>query len=542
MELFNKKVFAKNHFLLTALMAGILVGTSYIPYPAWAIFFCYIPLWFAVLKAEEQNQSYKFIFLLGWITQFTLSLIGFHWIYYTATEFGQLHPALAGGALFLFAALMHVYIPLSLIAATWMKRRFQISANAFIFLLSICLILSERLWPSIFEWNLGYTLLWMKWPWFQWADVIGFWGLSSVLLFIQALILYFTMNYKKKTTLSGLSILVGALIFFHYTGLMKEKMWDRGHDQFRITVAQGNILNEEKIAAEKGADFQPYVLKTYTDLVNTHFLTLQKKPDAILWPETALPFPLDVNFMNRANQQTLQNQINQWNTVLITGGYSQNLNTKDQFGHFKVSNSIFFLGPNNSAPQPSPYFKTDLLMLGEWMPFGREFPILYDWFPFVGVYEKGPGPVLKTIQTPENKTFNLGPQICYESLNPSFSRGLATNKADIILNATNDSWYGEGTEPFQHMMMTLARAVEVRRPLVRATNTGFTSAILASGQILERSPINQPWAHTYEINYKKNAQQSFYSDYGHFDYLFWILFLILIIFFSKGQHVRHQKS
>ena len=209
----------------------------------------------------------------------------------------------------------------------------------------------------------------------------------------------------------------------------------------------------------------------------------------------------------RPNQLALQNQINQWQVVLLTGGYSQNLTKRDHLGNFKTQNSIFFIGPNqptpNSAPQPSPYFKSDLLVFGEYMPLGETFPILYQWLPFVGVYERGPGPVLKTIHTTENKEFNLGPQICYESLNSAFARGLSNAGADIIFNATNDSWYGAGTEPYQHMIMTLGRAVEVRRPLIRATNTGFSTAILANGLQLAQSPMDQPWVHTFEIDYKK---------------------------------------
>ena len=382
----------------------------------------------------------------------------------------------------------------------------------------------------------------MKWPLFQWADTIGFKGLSSVILFIQSLILYLLLQFKtekKKSVLSFL-FLIALLLMFHLGGQLKEKKWSKTNDVFNITVVQANISNEDKLLAEKGDDFQPFVLKSYTDLTTKHLATVFKKPDAILWPETALPFALDSVFSNGLNQKILQNQIHQWNTVLVTGGYSQDLNSRDHLNHLKVRNSIFFLGPNIPI-QPLPYFKSDLLVFGEYMPFGKTFPILYDWLPFVGVYDKGPGPVLKTIYTPENKKFLLGPQICYESLNPGFSRGLSNAGADFILNATNDSWYGAGTEPYQHMIMTLARAVEVRRPLIRGTNTGFSTAILANGQQLDQSPMDQTWAHTFEIPYQKNAELSFYTQYGYMDYLFWILIFCFIIF-SKGFYERHQKS
>jgi len=406
------------------------------------------------------------------------------------------------------------------------------------------LILLERIWPSIFEWNLGYTLLWMKWPWFQWADTIGFWGLSSIILCIQAILLYFIFNLKKSKTALLFSSLCLILFISHFGGLIKMRKWSKTNDTFNALVVQANISNEEKIAAEKGANFQPFVLNSYVSLAQEKIMSSAVKPDALLWPETALPFPLDSTFFNRSNQKNLQNHLNQWNIVLITGGYSQDLKTKDHLGNSKVRNSIFFLSPQqgvDSKMNPSPYFKTDLLVFGEYMPFGQEFPILYKWLPFVGVYEKGPGPTLKKVTTPENKEFLIGPQICYESLNPSFTRGLSELGADLIFNTTNDSWYGEGTEPDQHMTMTLGRAIEVRRPLVRATNTGFSTAILANGQQLEKSPMNQPWSHIFEIKYLKNAELTFYTQWGHFDSILWFLFLVFLIFW-KGHNVRHQKS
>jgi apolipoprotein N-acyltransferase len=538
---------SKNHFFIASVISGILIGTSYIPYPAWAVLFCYIPLWWSAFHAEKQKKSLKFIFTLGWISQFLLTLIGFHWLYYTATVFGHLPTFIAGLTVLAYASLVHIYIPISLVCAIWLRRRLNLSEFKLILLFAIILLLLERLWPSIFEWNLGYTLLWMKWPLFQWADTIGFWGLSSVILFAQSIILYLGTQLKtdtKKAVWGGLLLCV-TLVILNFTGEIKQKKWSKTDNVFNITVAQGNISNEEKLASEKGAAFQPYVLKVYTDLVDQHLPTLNYKPDAILWPETALPFALDSTFENRSNQIQLQNHINQWNIVLLTGGYSVDIYHRDHLGNFKTKNSIFFKGPDlaeKKDKQPTPYFKSDLLVFGEFMPFGQTFPILYKWLPFVGVYEKGPGPVLKTITTPEVKEFNLGPQICYESLNSKFSRGLASAGADIIFNATNDSWYGPDTEPYQHMIMTLARAVEVRRPLIRSTNTGISTALLADGTQLSQSPMDQAWVHTFQIKYKKNAEQSFYTKYGHFDYMFWFLFLLIILFSKGTNHVRHQKS
>jgi apolipoprotein N-acyltransferase len=83
--------------------------------------------------------------------------------------------------------------------------------------------------------------------------------------------------------------------------------------------------------------------------------------------------------------------------------------------------------------------------------------------------------------------------------------------------------------------MTLGRAVEVRRPLVRSTNTGISTAILADGEVLTKSPINEPWAHTFEIRYKKNAPLTIYTKYGYWDWVLWLALLLFLVFNYRTQ-------
>lgn len=130
----------------------------------------------------------------------------------------------------------------------------------------------------------------------------------------------------------------------------------------------------------------------------------------------------------------------------------------------------------------------------------------------------------------------VGPQICYESLYPRFSSQLVKKGADLLVNLTNDSWFGPNFEPTQHMIMTLARAIEVRRPLIRSTNTGLTSAILADGTILPPGPLQQKWFGLFEINLMKNAPKTFYTQFGDWLLLpIFILFIVFIVFFRSPR-------
>jgi len=133
----------------------------------------------------------------------------------------------------------------------------------------------------------------------------------------------------------------------------------------------------------------------------------------------------------------------------------------------------------------------------------------------------------------------MGAQICYESLFPGFSRSLAELGAQFIVNVTNDSWYGTWQEPYQHMYMTLARGVEFRIPVLRVTNTGISTVSLASGEILDRSPIHEPWTGIYDVAYRKQPSATFYQKW------FWlvpsVLWGTLLILLATGW-IRKDKN
>lgn len=143
-------------------------------------------------------------------------------------------------------------------------------------------------------------------------------------------------------------------------------------------------------------------------------------------------------------------------------------------------------------------------------------------FPGLGSFGQGGGPSVMKLDG-----FHLGPQICLESLYPTFSASMARQGAEIFSNVTNDSWFGKTFEPHQHMIMTLARAIENRRPLLRATNTGITTVALADGTILEKSPIGKEWVGAYTVPFKKNPPVVFYSKIA--GYTPWFAILILVI-------------
>ena len=142
--------------------------------------------------------------------------------------------------------------------------------------------------------------------------------------------------------------------------------------------------------------------------------------------------------------------------------------------------------------------------------------------------------------TGENKVtklngINLGFQICYEGLFDFFTRSLAKEEAQILVNVTNDSWYGSWQQPWQHLYMTMARAIEVRRPLVRGTNTGLSAFISAKGEMKNISTLNTATgmdSGSALLQFRKRKQSTF-TLWGYYinQYCLWILFFFLIVFY-----------
>ncbi len=133
----------------------------------------------------------------------------------------------------------------------------------------------------------------------------------------------------------------------------------------------------------------------------------------------------------------------------------------------------------------------------------------------------------------------IGGQICYEGLFDEFSALQQKKGAQILINITNDSWFGYPFEPYQHMYMTLARAIEVQRPLVRVTNTGISTVILPNGKVFDHSPRNQEWFNTYEIPFASTPQPTFYVRLA--ENWPWILVLWMALFIIGDKLARPRQ-
>ena len=509
---------------LLPILSGIFIGTSYIPFPPWASVFGFIPLWIF----WGQQTRLRNVILSGILTSFVFTLIGFNWVTYLLHEFAHAPWIVAGIGMFLFALLAHLFV--SVAGALWFigYKKNLYSGGQSILVMGILTALS--LWgiPMLFKWNFGYSWYGVQIPVYHLAEYIGFSGLS-MLTILANVPLYFA--WQKRRDKTGRTVLIRVVLVFallNAFGLSTKAWLPKPDASFNALLVQASIGNAEKMAVEFGRGFYREILGKYQSVTDKG---LQEHADVdidfILWSETAFPSLLNEEYQNTYLSRQLLQYIKQRQVALITGSYAQDPKTK------LTTNSLFVIDENGLVLSPY-YSKSILLAFGEYIPGEEQFPVFREWLPMVGHFGRGAGPT-KLLALNDYK---IGPQICYESLYPYFSKSLADLGAQFIVNVTNDSWYGTWQEPYQHMIMTLARAVETRRPLVRVTNTGISTVVLASGEILQQSPMYKEWSGLYTVPYLTQPKATFYQrNYGLMPS---VLFGILLLLILNGFRLRDK--
>jgi apolipoprotein N-acyltransferase len=236
-------------------------------------------------------------------------------------------------------------------------------------------------------------------------------------------------------------------------------------DEVRITLLQPSIAQPQK--------WDPaYIEQT----LGIYFALMRQvsaeQPGLVVWPETALPTPLRED---RAVLTTLRSMADGLGAPLVVGSLDEVVETRG------LRNTAFLVSGQGIEER---YDKIQLVPFGEFVPFAGVIGFVREWAQFVSELEAGsrlvvfPGPPAP-----------FGVVICYEGIFPDLVRGLVTGGARLMVNMTNDAWFGRTSGPEQHLAMYPFRAVEHRIAVVRAANTGVSAFIGPSGRIERRMEL-----------------------------------------------------
>jgi apolipoprotein N-acyltransferase len=338
----------------------------------------------------------------------------------------------------------------------------------------------------------------------QISDIFGVYGISFLILMtnatIYSAIVYVTGGGKQGTKISkGLAIgstlstaIILGLVWFY--GAWRIKTIDElsmTSLTTRIAIVQGNIEQTLKWDPR----FQIETIRKYIKL--SHLINAQK-PNLIVWPETAAPFYFLHN--GRLTDMVLKGIKGRGADFLIgSPSFAQKNKTIEYY------NSAYLVSPEGSAYEK--YNKAHLVPYGEYIPLRKWLPFLGKMVPQVGDFTAG-----DKGDTMAWGNHKLGVQICYEIIFPELSRAMAKNGAELLVNITNDAWYGRTSAPFQHFSMVVLRAVENRRALIRSANTGISGFIDPVGRIMAKTQLFQDAALTHEVPILNMT--AFYTRHG----------------------------
>jgi apolipoprotein N-acyltransferase len=450
--------------LLAAFIGGVAVALPFLQpslFPlAWIAF---VPLLWLLRRAATLRRT----FLIAWLGGVVTLATGFYWVDHTMRVFGGIPPGLSQLGLLLFGATQS--IPIALFA---LLVRLCGLGPLYIFppLLWVAI---EFSFPQIFPWHLANSQLAFL-GLIQTADAIGPYGTSFLLVWLNALIYaaLFERSGNTKNLIAGATVfgvLTIAALFYGQSRLNSVAVEMRAAKTLDIAAIQGSIDIQYKWKTA----FLESNLKSYLELTEkTRNATLY------LWPESAVEawVPEDAQKLPAEMVPALPKD-----SALIFGARSFRGDPRSPDA--KVFNSTFLTDSQGNVK--GHYHKQVLLAFGEYIPLAAVFSKVPGVPPIGDGFTRGDGPVTLDIAN----GIRVAPLICYEDLMPELARRFVKEKgADILVNLTNDAWFGDTVAPWQHARLAQWRAIETRRALVRVTNTGLTAVIDPRGEMVKNLP------------------------------------------------------
>ena len=289
---------------------------------------------------------------------------------------------------------------------------------------------------------------------------------SGIIVIIVAWI-YEVKNRKIIPPIAGV---VCILLIYIWGSFLYNKNIDY-KSEIKAIIVQGNINQYVKWDKK----YQLATLKRYINLTNKA-LHNEDNNALVVWPETAMPFYIqERNILS----YKLLNYVRKRKIILLTGAPGYKID-KDKIRWYNRAYLIY------NGRIRDYYDKVHLVPFGEYIPFGK---IL----GFLGKIVEGPGDFSsgKVLKPLKIKDLAIGTLICYEIIFPDLVAKLVENRANLIVNISNDAWFGNSSGPYQHLNLAILKAIETNRFIIRATNSGISAIISPKGEIVKKLSLNR---------------------------------------------------
>jgi apolipoprotein N-acyltransferase len=497
--------------LALALLSGILLAIAFPTFEFHLlIWVALVPLFFAL-----RGKTSKDGFWLGGITGIVFFTGTVSWVTNSVHSYGGIPLIPASLITLLLCAYLAFYLAIFGAASSQFKKNYP----------AIFFLIMPALWTALelartyvfsgFPWSLlGYSQYRVL-PIIQFADITGVYGVSFLIVLVNASIADFLMDRRKYVGLIA-SLMIVLLVLTYGSAKLNKPENGAG---MTIAVIQGNIEQDKKW----DPSYQAETISVYKRLTRT---AITHRPDLVIWPETATPFYFTGARENdRKLTSDLMTFVKQNQVALLFGSPTFEI-TPDRT--ILGRNSVFLLSPEGAIV--GTYHKMHLVPFGEYVPLKKVFFFVDKLVAAIGDFQAGddyavmPIPVEKPDQ---QRSAMLGTVICYEIIFPDLVRHFVKHGASIIATVTNDAWFGVSAAPYQHFSMAVFRAVENRVPVARAANTGISGFIDSKGHILQTSKIFTACYLTHAI--RPGTEKTFYTSYGDLFSYACLVFCVLML-------------
>jgi len=452
---------------LGAIVSGVLYFVAFAGIDIWPLtFVCLVPLYVSLAGQTPKRATW-----LGFLTGLAMNLGGFYWLVEMLKTFSGFPTALC----LLFTLIVSAYQGGRLALMGWLYGRATVRGWPAPIVFGAAFVASELAFPVLF-------------PWYYAATVHKVPVLMQLLAIAEPLRAKLAASRELGArTVSGASSeerhslaidrrVVGAgviaLVFAVLYGAVRISMVNarvEKAEQVRVGYVQGNMgLMAKRQDPGEGLRRHRRMTAELRD----------KGVDLVVWSETSATAPAREDLAMKGNYYRDRFAAS-LGVPTIFGAVLYRVDP-DRERWFNTAISTDVKGEFRGR-----YDKQYLLAFGEYLPFGDTFPILYKWSPHSGRFSAGTSlePLIVDIKGTEHKVSAL---ICYEDILPGFTnRAVGHADPELIVNMTNDAWFGDTTEPWQHLALAKFRAIEHRRFLVRSTNSGVSAIIDPNGAIVE---------------------------------------------------------
>ncbi len=481
---------------LTAVLGGLVLACAFPPVDLWPLSLVGLVPFILLARRLSPRRALA----AGWLGGVALYLGLMYWVVVVMITYGGVHWSAALLALLLFAIYLGAYMALFCWALSLGVRR------------GISPLLAGPLVWAGFEWLRGIILTGVPWlplcmglsgnlPLVQSAELWSTSGLSLLAVLINALVTQAawpspraSAPWRRVLALVVAAALVAGGWLWGGWRFDQAEARAKAAPTMPVSVVQANVslpmLWQKKL--------RPVVIERHMRPTRRAAADNPSRPWLVVWPESAAPFYFLRDARPSLPVLALAKELDAYIMLGSLGAVRE-----DKL--LKVSNRSWLIGPDGR--EAGFYDKVHLVPFGEYVPLGQVLFFVRAVAQIGQDFAVGtPGKVLKV------GPVAVGPLICYESIFPELARAMHRNGARLLVNQTNDAWFGRTSAPFQHLSHLQLRAIENRLACARAANTGISGFVLPSGRVIQATGIYEPGLESARLPLMNEA--TFFTRHG----------------------------